>query len=234
MTSKSLIVVTLGLATLLAAHQVAAEPLVDHSAGLKLFAGADVWTSPSNPPGGSDGLGFVGSAGGIGYGVAGYYEFRIIKLVGLEADLAYQHGSFHRNVTSNGVAYTETMTTKDFRLPILAKLSIPLALGRMWVGLGPEFTLTQSSSAKVEPTTPVYVPATRDVKPTYGTLGLGLVVELPAIGIDIPFEFRASKNLAQPSAWADRASADLATQSVTFRAESSWVFRLGAGIGYRF
>ena len=204
--------------------------LTDSSAGLKLLAGADTWSTPSAAPGGGQFLGFQGSAGGLGYGALGYYELRIIKLIGVEADLAYQHGSFHRNVTLNQVAYTETVTTNDWRIPILAKLNIPLGLGRIWGGLGPEFTLSQSSSGKLEPVGTV---TTRDVKPTFLTFGLGLVIEMPVIGFEIPIEFRASKNMSQPSAWADRVAIDSLTAE-TVRAESSWVFRLGAGLGYQF
>jgi hypothetical protein len=217
-----------------------AASLTDSSAGLKLLAGADTWSTPSAVPGGNQGLGFVGSAGGIGYGAMGYYELRIIKLIGVEADLAYEHGSFHRNVTYNQVyQITETVTTNDWRIPILAKLSIPLGLGRIWAGVGPEFTVSQSSSGKLEQTSgpPGALQGvsitTHDVKPTFATFGLGLVIEMPVIGLEIPLEFRASKNMSQPSAFADRVTADQ-SGAYSVRAESSWVFRLGAGLGYQF
>jgi len=226
---KHLTVASIAFASVLVAGQAFAGPLIDQSAGLKLFLGADVWTAPSNvPPGVSAPL--DGSGGGFGYGGAAYYELRLIKLVGIEADLAYQHGPMHRTVTSNGVDTTYTLTTNSWRLPILAKLNIPLGLGRFWVGLGPEFTLASSSSVKVETdgNTATQSNATRDVKPVFGTGGLGLVIEIPLTGIEIPLEFRASKNLSQPSNYSDR------FDTTTVRAESSWVFRLGAGVGYQF
>lgn len=225
--------VGLGLGLCFLSHPARAVGLIDHSAGLKLLAGADVWSTPANVPAfAQNGLLFVGNGGGFGYGLMPYYELRIIKLVGVEAGVNYEHGSFHRNVTLNSVDYTESVTLNSWRLPILAKLNIPLGLGRLWLGLGPEFTVSQSSTAKVTPAVANY--ATRDVKPTYFTGGLGLVIELPLTGIEIPVEFRASKNLSQPDNWSDRVTGDVAAQTVTVRAESSWVYRLGAGIGFQF
>jgi hypothetical protein len=235
MSNKSLLVVPVAMCVALSAEPALAGPLLDQSAGLKLFLGADVWTAPSNVPSKYANFGLDGSAGGIGYGGAAYYEFRLIKLVGIEADLAYQYGSFHRKDTTDGVELTNTVTSKSLRLPVLAKLSIPLGLGRFWFGLGPEFTLVQSSSLKTEQTggTPRSAKA-RDVKPIYGTAGLGLVIEIPVIGIEIPLEVRASRNLSQPADFSDRVSFDGANTTGSVRAESSWVFRLGAGIGYQF
>jgi len=230
---KRIALVGLGLGAALASHTASALSLVDHTVGLKLLAGADVWSTPSNiPPGGENEVGFAGNAGGVGYGAMPYYELRIIKLVGVEAGINYEHGAFHRNVTVNAIEYRSTIAINAWRLPILAKLNIPLALGRFWIGLGPEFTLSQSQSGKLENTSAgssLDAPASsfRDIKPTYLTGGLGLVIEIPATGLEIPVEFRASNNLSQPSSYAERTSP-------TLRAESSWVYRLGVGIGYQF
>lgn len=234
MVSKWSALTGLALACTLFARNSLALPLIDSSAGLKLLAGADIWSAPSNVPSGYDGIGFVGTGGGFSYGALGYYELRIIKFIGVEADLAYQHGSFQRKVSYPGFDVTESVTMNSLRLPILAKLNIPLGLGRLWLGVGPEFTLYQSSSGKAEVTAAITPPTitTRDVKPTFFTGGLGLVIEVPAIGIDIPLEFRASKNLSQPSGVLERVSYTQTSEDV--RAESSWVLRLGAGIGYRF
>ncbi len=228
----------LGLAATVTAHIAWAGPLIQHSAGAKLLVGADVWSEPSDL-GGDDGLGFKGNAGGFSYGAAGYYELGLLRYIGLELDLAYQHGTFHRNVTiNNTIEVTETVTINSLRLPILAKANLPLPLGRIWVGAGPEFTITSSSEVRWEqtggPTVPIIgTVETKDVKPTFLTAGLGLVIELPAIGIDIPVELRASKNLSQPDAWGDRVTQQSDT-AATIQAESSWVYRLGAGIGVRF
>lgn len=221
------------------AGTASAVPLVNHSGGVKLLVGADVWSAPSNPPRGLE-LGFVDIAGGFGYGAVGYYELRIVKFIGLEADLAFQHGTFQRKITYNDVfEYKEQVNTNALRLPLLAKFNLPTTFGRFWLGVGPEFTIYQGSSAVLEqtggPTAPLPLTMrTRDVKPVYGTMGLGMVIELPLIDLEIPIELRASKNLNQPSEWSDRVSANVPEVSETIRAESSWVFRLGAGLGYRF
>lgn len=229
MKTKILLAAAANVVLLFAAHGAHAASLTDNTAGVKLLAGADVWSTPSNAPAGAgDERGFGGNAGGFSYGLAGYYELRLIKLIGVEADLAYQHGAFHRNVTINNVGYTSTITTNSWRLPILAKLNIPLALGRVWFGLGPEFTIAQSSSGKVESNGVSQNGPTRDVKPIFGTAGLGLVIEMPLTGIEIPIELRMSKNLSQPSDYADRIN------QAGVRAESSWVYRLGVGLGFSF
>jgi hypothetical protein len=227
MKTTHLLTVVAPVSSILYASVAFAGPLTDHTAGAKLFLGADVWSTPSNAPEGGGKLGFAGNGGGFSYGFAGYYELRIIKLIGLEADIAYQHGQFHRNVTINGTKFTEELTINSWRLPILAKLNIPLPLGRLWFGLGPEFTLSSSSSYKVTGGISGSGP-THDRSPTYGTGGLGLVFELPATGIEIPVEFRASKNLSQPDSLSDRVDA------TGIKAESSWVYRLGVGLGFSF
>ena len=232
----------LGFAACFASRSALADGLTDHSAGLKLLAGADVWSTPSNIPADYTGLGFAGNGAGFSYGAQPYYELRIIKLIGLETGLDYEHGSFHRNVTittAQGVVVDtrETVTINSWRLPLLAKLTIPVGVGRFSLGLGPEFTLAQSSSGTTEVTNgvPAILPtiSTRNVKPTYFMGALGFVLEIPGIGLEIPIELRASKNLSQPSALTDRVNFTSLT-SYEVRAESSWVYRLGVGIGYHF
>ncbi len=205
-----------------------ADLVVDHSVGVKLLAGADIWTTPEGLADGDDGLGFRGNGGGMSYGALAYYDLRLIKLIGLEAGLNYQLGNMHRNVSVNGVDITEELEIKSLRLPLLAKLNVPLGLGRLWFGLGPEFTLSQSAEGHAEGggQDPDYT--IREVKPTFLTFGTGLVIDVPGVGLEIPVEFRGSKNLDQPGDYLDRAEGE------RLRAESSWVLRLGAGLGVSF
>jgi hypothetical protein len=241
---KQLALVGMTLSLGLFSQGAVAGKLIDHSAGLKLLLGADVWSTPSNvPPALQNGPMFVGNAAGLSYGAMPYYEIRIIKLLGAEAGLNYEIGSFHRNVTYNGgmAEVKETVDVKALRFPLLAKLNIPFVLGRLWLGAGPEFTLTQSSSGKLEVTKGALAGTanvrTRDVKPTYLTGGLGMVIEIPLVGIEVPIELRISKNMSQPDNWAERVAFNMPTATdltYTVRAESSWAYRLGAGLGFQF
>jgi len=241
---KQLAFVGMTLSLGLFSQGAVAGKIIDHSAGLKLLVGADVWSTPSNvPPALQNGPMFVGNAGGLSYGAMPYYEIRIIKLLGAEAGLNYEIGSFHRNVTYNGgiAEAKETIDIKALRFPLLAKLNIPFVLGRFWLGAGPEFTLTQSSSGKYEVTKGALLGTatvrTRDVKPTYFAGGLGMVIEIPLVGIEVPIELRISKNMSQPDNWAERVAYNTPTTTdliYTVRAESSWAYRLGAGLGFQF
>ncbi len=230
------LLVGLGIAACLASRSALADPLTDHSVGLKLLAGADVWSTPSNIPGGYSGPGFAGNGGGFSYGAQPYYELRIIKLIGFETGLDYEHGSFHRNVTVNQADWRETITLNSWRLPLLAKLTIPAGIGRFSIGLGPEFTLAQSSSGTYELTSGAASTSitTHNVKPTYFMGALGFVIEIPVIGLEIPIELRAAKDLSQPSNWTDRVTQGTGNYPFVVRAESSWVYRLGVGLGYHF
>src|SRR5664280_2452104 len=89
---KRLSIAALGFIGTFVTQSAMAAPLTETTVGLKLLAGAEIWSAPSDVPSGQQGIGFTGSAGGIGYGAMGYYDLRIIKLIGLEVDLAYQHG----------------------------------------------------------------------------------------------------------------------------------------------
>jgi hypothetical protein len=227
-----------------------AELITDNTVGLKLLVGADYWSKPSNLPG-YQWPGFQASASGFGYGALAYYEFRLQKFFGIEAAVAYQHGSFHRNVTftysyqtpppiSETVTVVETVSTNALRLPILAKAVIPLGITRTWLGVGPEFTLVQwsaANAAQMSGGTNVIEAGlftTRNPTPTFATFGLGLVFELPRSNLEISTEFRASKNLSQPSAWSNRVALVMDAVGYDIRAESSWVGRFGIGVGYRF
>jgi hypothetical protein len=211
-----------------------ANPLLDHSAGVKLLGGADLYSTPSDRNGYS-GIDFAGNAGGFSYGALGYYELRLIKFVGIELGFGYNHGSFHRNVTENGIDVTETVTMSDLRIPILAKFVLPIPLGRLWLGVGPEFSIPLDASAKLEVKSGATIGddvsySAKKETSIYGTGGLGLVIEVPVVGIEIPVEFRASKNFSQESAWQDRFS----VSNAEIKAQSTWDLRLAAGVGVSF
>ena len=76
---------------------------------------------------------------------------------------------------------------------------------------------------------------TKTKSSTMLTMGLGLTIELP-LSLEIPIELRASKNLSQPDAWGDRVQFASAAYDYpyTVQGQSSWDFRLGLGLGYKF
>jgi hypothetical protein len=218
---------------------VASAGVVEGSAGLKLAVGGNLWTTPSGIPFNYNGLGFAGDGGGIGYGIGAYGELRVIKFLGLETGLAYDHSNIWRNVTINGVGETkETFTMSSLRIPILLKGILPLGFGRASLGIGPEFIVPLSASASVDVTSgPIVIQGAALAKTAGSTMittDLGLVIEVPVVGIEIPIDFRFSKNLTQDDAWLQRVSADPVAQTYTVKAQSSWDFRLLAGVGMSF
>jgi len=220
-----------------AQDQPATERSFESSAGAKLLAGGNVWSTPSNIPLNYDGLGFAGSGGGFGWGAALYYEARFIRHLGLEADLGYDSSSLFRNVTINGIDTKETVSSSGLRLSFLAKGIASVPFGRLWVGLGPEFVLPSSTSDSLEisgqPNQDNAISSTKK-NSTMLAFALGLV---PEIGdkIEIPIDLRAAKNLTQESDWLDRVKVDPANPNqYDVTVQNSWDFRLAVGVGVRF
>jgi hypothetical protein len=226
---RFLLVSSILLLTLLSTGAEAAS-LIEQSVGVAASLGADVWSTPENVPSGSNYLGLTGRAAGVGYGLMPYYGLRVYQLFGVEADLSLACGNFNRTDRINPDSFHRWVSIVSWRLPILATFNIPIDLGRLWLGFGPEFTLAQSSSGSQQASTSDYSSPlpTHDVKPIYVTGGFGIVIKGPSKRIEFPIGFRASRNTSQPSNYADR------TENNSIRAESSWVYRLVAGIGFAF
>ena len=207
-----------------------AASLIDQSVGVTASLGADVWSAPENVPAGANYLGLTGRAGGVGYGLMPYYELRVYQLFGVEADLSLACGNFNRSDRVNRDSFRGWVSIVSWRLPILATFNMPINFGRLWLGFGPEFTLAQSSSGRQQASTSDYSSSlpTHDVKPIYVTGGFGIVIKDPSKRVEFPIGFRVSKNILQPSNYADR------TENDSIRAESSWVYRLVAGVGFAF
>lgn len=213
----------------------APERPVAFSAGAKLFVGGSLYGTPSNVPAGYSGLGFAGSAGGVGYGGGAYVEARFIKYIGLEVGIGYDQTDLHRNITYNGsFDVTERATSKSLRIPILVKAIIPAEFGRLSFGIGPEIVSAMTPEAKLELPAGATTNATFTAVKAGGTrlvLDFGIAIDLPG-GLELPIGMRASKALSQPDAWTDRVQAT--PTSYSLKAESSWDFRLDLGLGYRF
>lgn len=235
------------VATPAAAQERAAPKAFESSAGLKLLAGGNLWTTPSDGPVDatgqkSDGLGFVQEGGGFGWGIAAYYEARFIQHLGLELDIGYDHSVLQRNVTYNGVVdTTEKVTMSGLRWGILAKGIMPTPFGRMWLGLGPEFVSGSSADASLEVKSDLVANkaaierliSAKSKSSTMLTFAAGLVIHVGE-HFEIPVDLRAAKNMSQESKWADRVEYNYATNEYRVTAQSSWDFRLAAGFGYRF
>ncbi len=106
----------------------------ESSAGLKLLAGGNVWTAPSDvSPAGYEGLGFPASGGGFGWGAAAYYEARFVQHLGVEFDLGYDSSALQRNVTYNGVVDVTEKVTMSGLSSSRASCQLPSgACGSAW------------------------------------------------------------------------------------------------------
>ena len=228
--------------------------LADLSLGAKVLAGGSLFTTPTNIPGkyqsfGLDskyeGLGFAGNGGGFSYGGGLYFEARFIKVIGLELDLIYDHSVIQRNVTYNSaVDVREKVDITTLRIPVLAKASLPMPVGRLFVLAGPEFVRGQSADPSIEITSgeqyvqnPVQLKQSIHADKANWTnivAGLGFTIDLP-MSLELPVELRASKNISQSSDWEDRVTIDSPNPfNYTVDAQTSWDFRLCAGLGYQF
>ncbi|MBK8998604.1 MAG: hypothetical protein IPM35_23025 [Myxococcales bacterium] len=213
----------------------------ESSAGLKLLAGGNVWTAPSDVPGGYDGVGFPASGGGFGWGAAAYYEARFVQHLGLEFDLGYDSSALQRKVTYNGVVdVTEKVTMSGLRTGLLFKGIVPTPFGRLWLGLGPEYVAGSSVDASIEVEENVAnkqqiedLISAKSKSSTMLTFAFGLAIHLGE-NLEIPVDLRAAKNLSQDSKWSDRVKVNPATFEYEVTAQSSWDFRLATGLGYRF
>ncbi len=209
--------------------------LVEPSAGVKLMAGGSLWTTPSDRPGNYDGIGFAGNGGGFSYGAGPYFEVRFIKLLSLEIDVIYDKSVLLRNVSINNVLKVqERLDMTNWRIPILAKGNIPTPFGRLFVLLGPEFVVRSSTDASLEVIEGNATLAERLEAKSNGytmlTAGLGLTIDV--VSLEIPIELRVSKNLGQEDAWPDRV--ERTTNLFTVDDQTSWDFRMSAGLGYKF
>jgi hypothetical protein len=208
----------------------------ESSAGVKLLAGGNLWSTPSDIPAGYDGHGFAGNGGGFGWGAALYYEARFIRHLGLEFDLGYDSSTLFRNVTVSGVDTKEQVSSSGLRISLLAKGITSAPFGRMWLGIGPEFLFPSSTSDSIEVSgqpNQDHLISSKEANSTMIAFALGLV---PEIGekIEIPIDIRAAKNLSQESAWRDRVKPGSPPALYEVTVQNSWDFRLGVGVGYRF
>lgn len=209
---------------------------VEFSAGLLGLAGGNLFTTPGNIPGGYEGLGFAGDAGGFGWGVAAYGEGRFIRHLGLTLTLGYDRSVLQRDVTINGVVtINEKISIGSPRLGLMAKGILPTPFGHLWLGLGPQLVLSTSSDAELSQGIQGVIHA-EETNSTLLDFGGGLVVHA-GDRIEIPFQIIASKNMSQDDAWLDRVALHLDGANLTgydVKTQSSWEFRMGLGVGVRF
>jgi len=210
--------------------------LIDNSVGVKVMAGGSLWTTPSDRPQDYEGIGFAGNGGGFSYGGGLYGEIRFIKVLSLEVDLLYDKSTIMRNVDySAKVTVQEKIQITNLRIPVLAKANLPVLFGRLFVLLGPEFVRGSSVDPSLEVTEGnATIQTEMDAETANYTMltgGLGFTLDVPPF-LEIPLELRASKNLDQEDAWLDRVHGD--STGYVVDAQTSWDFRVSAGLGYRF
>jgi hypothetical protein len=233
-------VMTLSLAN------AARADVIDKSVGIKAMAGGSLWTTPSERPNNDnyEGIGFAGNGGGFSYGGGLYAEVRFIKVLSLELDLIYDKSVLMRNVdfsfpnTTATVKVQEKIDITSWRIPILAKANLPTPFGRLFVLLGPEFVRESSAEPSLEVTEGNGTVAGDPLRAesanyTMLTAGLGLTIDLPP-SLEIPLELRGSKNWSQSDKFADRVEFDATNNRFTVDAQTSWDFRVSAGLGYQF
>jgi hypothetical protein len=209
-----------------------------------------LWTTPDNVDPGYDALGFAGSGGGFGWGVAAYYEARIAQYLGLELDFGYDHSVLQRDLTYkvNDVPFkvNEKVSASRTRWGLLVKGILPVSWGRVWLGLGPELVSAGSVDGTVEVTEGnpneqlrKGIESSITAKKKRSTLllmGFGLSIDLGE-QLEIPVELRAARNLTQPSDWKDRVDTTHLYDTkprYEVTVQNSWDFRLVTGLGYRF
>lgn len=217
-------------------YEVQEEKPFEASAGLKLLLGGSLWSTPENIPGGYEGLGFAGSAGGFAYGGALYAEGRFFKYLGLELDVGYDDTTLKRKVTYNGVVDVhESVETSGMFFGFLVKGVVPAPFGRVWLGVGPQFMNPSSADPKLDPALANVTFRAKTESSTMLNLGLGMVIHAGDL-IEIPIELRAAKNLSQEADWDERVATTVNGNAFSYEvtAQSSWDFRLGLGVGARF
>lgn len=216
---------------------------VEPSAGALLLLGGNYLSTPEDVPGGYEGVGYAGDAGGLGWGVAAYGEARFFRHLGARLTLGIDRSTLQREVTINGVVKVdEKLEIATTRASLMVQGVVPAPFGRAWVGVGPELALGPSVEASNEITAGrQYVPdpdgvegliSGREESSALLAFGLGLAFHVGET-VEIPFELRAARNLDDETSWPDRVrvSPDL---SYSVAGRSSWEFRMALGAGVRF
>jgi hypothetical protein len=191
-----------------------------------------------HPPGLDIYPGFGGLT--MGGGIMGDLRF-LDGLLGLELDVIRSTDKGKGTVTFTGLGGSAdvklTLGQPAWHVPILAKLTIPSPLVAPAFFLGPELVFPGAATTSIDSPVPVATPinATADsyVMIT-GGLGMEIKLPLPVLDLRIPIGLRGSYNPGVSSKFADRVSASLAPQSVTYHSEWKFAVNLTAGAALYF
>lgn len=235
---------TLTLLALLALSGPAhADGLLDWSVGVKGGGGGVGWLQPDMGTGAASDFGrgqdfFNEARAGWTYGGGVFAELRILKFLGVETGLFFFADVIKQDTTRRALGQVVAKTEERFelttlRIPILVKGVLPLGIVRLWVGLGPEFSVPLTSSASSD--VGALTINTRDETDIYLAAGLGVVI---AIGpVAIPIDVRFGWNATQPSAYEDLVAIDAVgagSAEVTLRTSNTIEGRLLVGLAYEF
>jgi hypothetical protein len=223
--------------------KLSASALFDFSVGVKGGGGVEVWSEPSAQPLWVNTLPLYNDTRvGWSYGGGIFAEVRFLRFLGLEVDLLFFRQVLTETTTWNrGAGKTEErIEWTSLRIPILVKGVLPLGPVRLWLGVGPEFSIGLKADAEMKVirgvTGDLPTFTARTVTDTYLALALGINI---AVGpLSIPIDLRWSYNTSQPEAYDDRIVATIDDRrrlvGVRMRAASNMDARLLVGLAYEF
>ncbi len=124
--------------------------------------------------------GFFGVGGGLGL----YVEPRLMKLVGLELGLTWESASASGKINGQEV----TLNTSDLIIPLHLRVATP-GLVQVLFGIGVDFVVPLSAEADYDARRLGDIKAAEREITTY--LGVSLGLEIDAVYVKIPIDFRA-------------------------------------------
>lgn len=186
----------------------------------------------------------------IGGGAGLFVEANFFGFVGLAVEFWYQNNSYKFGLEyPNGTFEYDYITRfQQIRIPILVKLTVPMGVAELNIGIGPEFVIGTKAHVEIdikssnpfvdEEASQKTLESIYDAETVNATcLDLELGLNFKVWKLIIPVTFRAAFNLSQPEDWEDRVSYELDQTTLVkakVKAVESYQFSLLIGVGYVF